>query len=144
MYCTISNSLQSNTTAASKDKKKSKPPPDMTKPFIDDDTGSMIAYSQCMIIDTHDGQYKDIIKAVPMEKAADSSIGDTATITSGVRKDIEVIQGYIERDPLKQLYSMHDDSKYQKSKQFYLYSIENFFKKCMAIGGGMSMYVVIL
>jgi len=72
-----------------------------------------------MIIDTHDSQYKNTIKAVPMEKAADSSTGDTATITSGVRKDIEVIQEYIERDPLKQLYSIHDDSKSQKSKQFY-------------------------
>ena len=96
----------------------------------------MIAYQQCMIIDTHDGQYKDIIKAVPMEKAADSSTGDTATITSDVRKDIEVIQGYIERDPLKQLYSIHDDCKSQKSKQFYLNSIEELFQECMTTGGG--------
>jgi len=134
MYC-ISNSLQDHTTTTSQDKKQSKPQPDITKPFIDYDTGSMKAYSQCMIIDTHDGQHKDIIKAVPMEKAA-----DTATITSDVRKDIEVIQGYIERDPLKQLYSIHEDSKYQKSKQFYLDSIENLFKKCMAIGGGTYVY----
>jgi len=96
----------------------------------------MIAYQQCMIIDTHDGQYKDIIKAVPMEKAADSSTGDTAIITSYVRKDVEVIQGYIERDPLKQLYSIHDDSKDQKSKQFYLNSIKKLFQKSMTIGGG--------
>ena len=67
-----------------------------------------------------DSQYKDIIKAVAMEKAADSSTGDTATITSDVRKDIKVIQGYIERDPLKQLYSIHDDSKSQKIKTILL------------------------
>ena len=96
----------------------------------------MIAYQQCMIIDTHDGQYKDIIKTVAMEKVADSSTGDTATITSDVRKDIEVIQGYIERDALKQLYSIHDDSKSQKSKQFYLNSIEELFQECMTTGGG--------
>ena len=89
-----------------------------------------------MIIDTHDSQYKDIAKAVPMKKAADSSTEDTATITSDVRKDIEVIQGYIERDPLTQLYYVHDDSKSQKSKQFYLDNIEELFKKCMTIGGG--------
>ena len=97
----------------------------------------MVAFAQCMIIDTHDSQYKDIIKAVPMEKAADSSTGDTTTITSDVRKDIEIIQGYIERDPLKKLYTIHDDSKSQQSKQYYLKSIENLFQQCMAIGGGM-------
>ena len=122
-YCgtlfTLSYSLQGHTTTTSQDKQQSQPP-DQTKPFIDEDTGGMIAYQQCMIIDTHDGQYKDIIKAVPMEKAADSSTGDTATITSDVRKDIKVIQGYIERDPLKQLYSIHDDSKSQKIKTILL------------------------
>jgi len=95
----------------------------------DEETGGIAAYLQCMIIDTRDGQYKDIIKAVPMDKAADSSTGDTVTITSDVRKDIEVIQGYIEQDPLKQLYSIHGDSKYQKSKQFYLDTIEIFFQE---------------
>ena len=95
----------------------------------------MTACLQCMIIDTHDGQYKDIIKAVPMEKVADSSTRDTATIRSDVRKDVEVIQGYIEQDPLKQLHSIHD-SKSQKSKEIYLNSIEEFFQKCMTVGGG--------
>jgi len=138
MYCIISNSLQGYKTT-SQDKKQSKPPSVITKWFINDDNGSIKAYSQCMIIDTHDGQY---IKTVPMEKATDSSTGDTATITSDVRTDIEVIQGYIERDPLKQLYSIHEDFKYQKSKQFYLDSIKNLIKKCMVIGGGMCKHVV--
>ena len=89
-----------------------------------------------MIIDTHDGQYKDTLKAVPMEKVADSSTGDTTTIRSDVRKDVEVIQGYIERDPLKQMYSIHDDSECQRSKQFYLDRVEELFQKYMTIGGG--------
>jgi len=97
-----------------------------------------------MIIDTHDGQYKDIIKAVPMEKVADSSTGDTATITSDTRKDVVVIQEYIERDPRKQLFSIHDDSNDQKSKQFYLKKIEELFQKCMTIGGGKCLMCITL
>ena len=127
--------LQDHKTTTSQDKQLSTPS-DMTKPFINGH-GNLVAYVQCMIIDTNDSQYKDIIKAVPMEKAADSSTGDTATITPDVRKYVEVIQGYIERDPLKQLYSIHDDSKSQKSKQFYLQSIEKLFQQCIAVGGGM-------
>ena len=76
------------------------------------------------------------MKAVPMEKAVDGSTRDTATITSNARKDIEVLQEYIELDPLKQLYSIHDDSKSQKSHQFYLNNIEELFKNCMNTGGG--------
>ena len=139
IYCTMSNSLQDYTTTTSQDKQQSKPPPDKTKPFIDED-GFLVGFLQCMIIDTCDGQYKDTIKAVPMEKAADNSTGGTTAITSNAIKDIEVIQGYIERDPRKQLFSMHDDSKSQRSKQFYLDSIEELFKKCMNTGGGMCMY----
>ena len=96
----------------------------------------MNAYHQCMIIDTSDGPNKDTIKAVPMEKAAVCLTGDTATITSDVRKDVDVIQGYIERDPLKQLFCVHDDSKFQNSYRFYLKSIETLFQKCMTTGGG--------
>ena len=114
----VSISLQNHTSITSQDKQQSQQQ-DQTKPFLHV-TGFIVGYLQCMIIDTHDGQYKDIIKAVPMEKVADSSTGDTATITSDTRKDVVVIQEYIERDPRKQLFSIHDDSNDQKSKQFYL------------------------
>ena len=106
---------------------------ELAVPFSDNN-GDLMGSQQCMIIDTHNSQYKDIRKAVPMEKAADSS--DTASVTSDLRKDIEVIQGYIKRDPLKQLYSIHEDSKSQKSRQFYLECIEELFKDCMTTGGG--------
>ncbi|XP_065903617.1 uncharacterized protein [Dysidea avara] len=110
---------------------------ELAVPFSDNN-GDLMGSQQCMIIDTHNSQYKDIRKAVPMEKAADSS--DTASVTSDLRKDIEVIQGYIKRDPLKQLYSIHEDSKSQKSRQFYLECIEELFKDCMTTGGAMLYY----
>ena len=89
------------------------------------ETGTVIGYLQCMIIDSNGGVYREGLKAVPTETTAQST-----------RKDIEHVQRYIRKDRRKELvFSLHDSPNFQLPRQYYLDRIRELFKECSRHGG---------
>ncbi|XP_065903666.1 uncharacterized protein [Dysidea avara] len=88
------------------------------------ETGTVIGYLQCMIIDSNGGVYREGLKAVPTETTAQST-----------RKDIEHVQRYIRKDRRKELvFSLHDSPNFQLPRQYYLDRIRELFKECSRHG----------
>ena len=94
-----------------------------------------------MIIHSSGGMYDDKIKAVPMENPSHGSTYEATYSLSHKQGDIEDIECFIKNDTHKELsFSLYDAPNTQKSKNFYLKSIEALFKECTKGGG---MYVLL-
>ena len=120
------------------------------KPYLDDTYGSMLGLLQCMIIDSYGGKYEDATKAVSLEVPNQNSMERLSIIDknmerqttiidptlSMVDKDVKTIRGLIENDYMKEYaFSLYDEPNAQRSKQFYLDSMEILFKECTKAGG---------
>lgn len=138
------------------------------KPYLDETCGSMLGLLQCMIIDSRGGEYEDATKAVPLEvpnqnsmekfsiiepssnknsKTDNSMEQQTTTVEPGSiplsmdSKDVKTIKSLIENDHMKEYaFSLYDEPNAQRSKQFYLDSMQTLFKECTKAGG---MYLLL-
>ena len=108
------------------------------------ESGTMIAFLQCMIIHSDGGTYDNTIKAIPMEQPSQGSTYEVnPSITSHELGGTKEIECYVKKDVTKELcFSLHDTPNAQKSKHYYLECIENLFKKCTRSGGGMQSHMV--
>ena len=61
---------------------------------------------------------------------------DIVGLPLGIEVDLNVISGLIRADPRKELTDLQlDISGYQRSKEYYLQAIRNFFTRCKQQGG---------
>ena len=101
------------------------------------ESGTMIGFLQCMIIQSYGGMYDDTVRAIPMEMPSQVLTNEgNYSVALYERETIEDIESYIKRDELKELsFSLYDAPNAQKSKQSYLECIEILFKECTKNGG---------
>jgi len=101
------------------------------EPYLHDDE-VLLGFVQCMIIDSHGGEYDESVKAIVMEPPKT----EESETDSNYVKDTDAIKSYINKDCVKEYaFSLFDQPGAQQSKQFYLDSIEILFKECTKAGG---------
>ena len=102
------------------------------------ESAGMIGFLQCMIIHSFGGIYDDKIRVVPMEIPSHDS---TTYSLSNKPGDIEDVECLIKNDINKELsFTLYDTPNTQKSKHFYLNSIEALFKESTKSGGTYGCY----
>ena len=110
-------------------------------PYLHDDE-VLLGFVQCMIIDSHGGEYGECVKAIAMEPSKTEE-SKTDSNLPNYFKDTDAIKSYINKDCVKEYaFSLFDQPGVQQSKQFYLDSIEILFKECTKAGGTFCNYVV--
>ena len=98
----------------------------------------MTGFKQAVIIVTNGGEYEETIKAIPLEVPTQlqSSTDENSATMPYVRQDVDLVKSYFKKDINKELsFTLHDGPDAQKSRNFYLECLKNFFKECTSAGG---------